>query len=122
MVEPIFAKQDFAMLTGKPKTYTHTSAGSGKQVFIHFCDTCGTKLFLSFERFADIIGVYGGTFDDPDWFDVTPENSKHIFLGVARSGTIVPSGFNTFIEHATENDGTPIEPTVFASPQVMGDR
>ena len=120
MVEPIFDKQDFSMLAGEPKIYTHTSVGSGKQVFIHFCDTCGTKLFLTFERFADVVGVYGGTFDDPNWFEVTPENAKHIFLGVAQRGTVIPSGMNTFIEHATENDGTPIEPTIFASPQVMG--
>lgn len=120
LVEPIFDKQDFSMLVGEPKIYTHTSDGSGKLVFIHFCDTCGTKLFLTFERFAEVIGVYGGTFDDPDWFEVTPENAKHIFLGVARRGTVIPSGMNTFIEHATKNDGTPIEPTIFASSQVIG--
>ena len=120
LVEPIFDRQDFSMLAGEPKIYTHTSVGSGKQVFIHFCDTCGTKLFLTFERFADVVGVYGGTFDDPNWFEVTPENAKHIFLGVAQRGTVIPSGMNTFIEHATENDGTPIEPTIFASPQVIG--
>ncbi|AML52385.1 GFA family protein [Falsihalocynthiibacter arcticus] len=120
MVEPIFDAQDFRLLKGTPKKYAHISAGSGKKVFVHFCDTCGTKLFLTFERFANIVGVYGGTFDDPDWFDLTPENSKQIFLGVAQRGTSIPPHVNTFIEHATEPDGTPIEPTVFETHQIIG--
>ena len=120
MVEPIFDRQDFEITLGKPKTYTHTSEGSGKEVHIHFCDTCGTKLFLTFERFEDAVGVYGGTFDDPNWYDLTPENSKHIFLGVAQRGTVIPPHTNTFVEHATENDGTPIAPTVFELPRIIG--
>ena len=66
MVEPIFAKTNFEIISGAPATYALASQGSGKQVIIHFCATCGTKLFLSFERFPDHLGVYAGTFDDPD--------------------------------------------------------
>lgn len=120
MVEPVFDAQDFRLLKGTPKTYTQISAGSGKEVYIHFCDTCGTKLFLTFERFADVVGVYGGTFDDPNWFDLTPENSKQIFLGVAQRGTSIPPHVNTFVEHATTPDGTPIAPTVFQTHQTIG--
>lgn len=119
LVEPIFDARDFSIIKGTPKNYTHTSEGSGKAVSIHFCDNCGTKLFLTFERFADVVGVYGGTFDDPNWFDITPENSKHIFLGVAQRGTVIPPDINTFIEHATRNDGTPVTPTVFEEPQII---
>lgn len=119
MVEPIFDAQDFVVVKGAPKMYIHVSEGSGKEVYIHFCDTCGTKLFLTFERFADVVGVYGGTFDDPNWFDVTPENAKHIFLGVARRGTIVPPHMNTFVEHASRSDGTAITPKVFSAPQII---
>ncbi len=119
LVEPIFDSHDFAFIKGSPKTFTHQSEGSGKQVFIHFCDNCGTKLCLTFERFSNVVGVYGGTFDDPNWFDRTPENSKQIFLGVAQKGTIIPPGINTFLVHATENDGTPIDPTVFDKPKII---
>lgn len=119
LVEPVFDAQDFQVIKGSPKTYTHISEGSGKEVFIHFCDNCGTKLFLTFERFADAVGVYGGTFDDPNWFDRTTEMSKHIFLGVAQRGTVIPPHVNTFIEHASEKDGTPIAPTVFDAPHVI---
>lgn len=113
LVEPIFGAQGILMIDGIPKTYVHVSAGSGKDVHIHFCDTCGTKLFLTFERFADVIGVYAGTFDDPNWFDIAPATSKHIFLGVAQRGAIIPPHVNTFVAHATEADGSPIAPKVF---------
>jgi hypothetical protein len=120
LVEPIFDKSEFSVSKGQPKIYKHTSEGSGKQVHVHFCDTCGTKLFLSFERFVDVIGVYGGTFDDPNWYEITPENSKQIFLGVAHRGTVIPSGVNPFKEHATTKEGVAIEPKVFFEPKVIG--
>lgn len=121
LVEPIFSLSDFSIIKGKPKAYAHTSEGSGKQVHVHFCDACGTKLFLTFERFPDAVGLFGGTFDDPNWFEITPENSKQIFLGVAQRGTVIPPGVDTFLAHATENDGTPIAPTVFDTPHIIGD-
>jgi hypothetical protein len=119
LVEPIFEKRAFEVIAGKPKTYSHRSEGSGKNVYIHFCETCGTKLFLTFERFADVVGLYGGTFDDPNWFESSGNNAKHIFLSVARRGTIVPAGIACFEEHATTNDGKPIEPKVFGEPHIL---
>ena len=120
LVEPIFQRSDFDIVTGTPATYVHRSEGSGKLVTINFCATCGTKLFLSFERFPDVIGVYGGTFDNPNWFDRTPENSKHIFLEVAQHGTIIPPDFDTYLQHAARNDGTPVEPIIFEEPRIIG--
>ncbi len=119
LVEPIFDQADFALINGNAKIYQHRSEGSGKQVYIHFCDTCGTKLFLTFERFPEVVGVYGGTFDDPNWFERTPENSKQIFLSVAQQGTVIPPGVNTFEEHAITSDGTSIEPTIFSEPKII---
>ena len=80
----------------------------------------GTKLFLTFERFADAVGVYGGTFDDPDWFEMTPGNTKHIFVGVAQRGTVIPPHINIFTEHAAKNDGTVIAPVVLDAPRIIG--
>ncbi len=86
MVEPVFERSAFATIGGTPRVYDHRSSGSGKRVGVNFCPTCGTKLFLAFERFPNAIGVYGGTFDDPNWFDRASENARHIFveLGAAR--------------------------------------
>ncbi len=113
MVEPIFDADKFVVLAGSPRVFDQISSGSGKVVHVHFCPDCGTKLWLSFERFPDAVGVYAGTFDDPCWFPMDPATSKHIFLGVARAGTIVPSGIPTFLEHAMTSDGTPQTATVF---------
>jgi len=120
MVEPIFDRNHFALLSGSPKTFDRVSQGSGKIVHVHFCSDCGTKLWLSFERFPDVIGIYAGTFDDPCWFSVDPTLSKHIFLGVARSDTIVPAGMPTFVEHATTNEGAAQEATVFEAHHKVG--
>ena len=119
LVEPIFDKADLAITQGETRCYTHRSEGSGKQVYVHFCQDCGTKLYLAFERFADVVGLYGGTFDDPNWFDRSSEVSKHIFLGVAQTGTVIPPGVKTYVRHATTNDGEPEEPTVFTEPRVI---
>jgi hypothetical protein len=119
LVEPIFDAHSFRIKKGEPKVYTHRSTGSGLNVYIHFCDNCGTKLFLTFERFVDVVGVYGGTFDDPNWFDLAPETTKHIFLGVAQRGTVIPPNVNTFTEHASTSDGLPIAPTIYDTPLVI---
>jgi hypothetical protein len=118
MVEPIFGKADFAV-TGQSKIYRLQSAGSGKTVSVHFCDACGTKLFLSFERFPDIVGVYAGTFDNPNWFERSAANTRHIFLSVAQHGTAIPASLACYEEHAITNDGQPLTPTVSGEPRVI---
>jgi hypothetical protein len=122
MVEPIFHKSSIGIISGKPATYTQASEGSGKQVTINFCSTCGTKLFLGFERFPDVVGLYAGTFDDPNWFERTPERSRHIFLGSAQEGTVIPAGIRSYFEHSMRNDGTPTEPTTFERPHTIFQR
>ena len=112
LVEPVFDRANFSLVAGEPRTYSHTSEGSGKAVNINFCGTCGTKLFLDFERNPDVIGVYGGTFDDPNWFDRSPTNTKIIFTDCAQKGVHIPAGYDTYHEHARTKDGTPIEPIV----------
>ncbi len=120
LVEPVFKRADFRLTQGTPATYDHTSEGSGKVLTIHFCGTCSTKLFLSFERFPDLTGVYGGTFDDPNWFGVAPPGTKHIHLAMGRHGTVIPAGIPAYQEYMTRNDGTPIEATVFDAPHLLG--
>ena len=120
-VEPIFQRFDFKITAGSPTTYSQPSADSGRRVTANFCPTCGTKLFLDLERIPDNVAVYGGTFDDPNWFERTPEISRHIFLESAQKGTIVPAGVATYGGFALNEDGTPAQPTVFTSPKVIGE-
>ena len=120
MIEPIFERDNFSFSGNEPTVYALPSDGSGKEINVHFCDECGTKLALTFERWPDRIGIYIGTLNEPDSISVTPKNSKHIFVSEARPGTVVPSGFKTFDRHATENDGTAIEPTIHSVPFIVG--
>ncbi len=89
-------------------------------VDVHFCDGCGSKLFLTFERFPGIAGLFAGTFDDPNWFERPPEHAKHIFLSVAQEGTVIPAGIVCFDAHAITNDGLPIKPRIYDDFHVIG--
>lgn len=113
MVEPIFERKSFEIISGKPATYAKASEGSGKQVTINFCAACSTKLFLDLERFPTIYGVYGGTFDNPNWFDRPPKLVRHIFLDSAQNGTVIPAGVRAYRQHEMPADGKPDAPIVF---------
>jgi hypothetical protein len=120
MVEPIFPKAAFAIVAGAPRVFELTSAGSGKRVAIHFCGTCGGRTHLAFERFPDVVGVFAGCFDDPNWFARAPKNARHIFTSVAQRGTVLPPDVPTYPQHAIENDGTPNQPTLLDAARVVG--
>lgn len=122
MVEPLFREDDVKMTRGTPSNFALRSAGSGKTVTVHFCAGCGTKIWLSFERFPGVLGLYAGTFDDPHWFDIGPDNAKQIFTEMARPDSILMPDINVFSQHATLNDGTPLEPVVFGAPRAVGRR
>jgi hypothetical protein len=121
MIQPVFSASDLAVTKGSPATHTHVSEGSGKEIHINFCGTCGTKLFQTFERFAGAVGVYRGSLDDPNWIEITPENSRHIFTGTGQADTILPAHTPIFREHALFADGTAVEPMIFDVPRRLGD-
>ncbi|MCZ4255484.1 GFA family protein [Sulfitobacter sp. G21635-S1] len=118
MIEPVFERHHFNFTAASPAVFTQPSDGSGKDIHAHFCSDCGTKLALTFERWPDKIGIYIGTLDDPSRISVKPENSKHIFVSEAPSGTLLPPNVKIYQRHAAENDGTPIEPTVYSKPVI----
>lgn len=119
LVEPIFDKADLAFSGAAPQIYAHRSAGSHKRVFVHFCGRCGAHLYLAFERFPDVIGVCGGTFDDPNWFDRSPARCRHIFTQHAQKGVVLPAGAYVFEAHAVEADGTSNMPRIYGEPMVV---
>lgn len=110
MIEPVF-ERDAVEFQNDPAVYSVKSEGSGKMIHVHFCQTCGTKLALTFERWPDRLGLYIGALDDPAAITITPETSKHVFTSEARPGTIIPAGATVYDRHAMTNDGTLIEPT-----------
>jgi hypothetical protein len=119
LVEPIFRKADVELSGAAPRTYEHRSDGSGKRVTLNFCGTCGTTLYLRLERFPDVLGLCGGTFDDPNWFERDPAITRHIFTRSAQDGTVLPSCVPTYETHALALDGTPNAPIVLAHATVV---
>lgn len=112
LVEPIFRKHDVLFSGVAPQIYDHRSDTSQKRVTLNFCSRCGTKLYLDLERFPGVLGLCGGTFDDPNWFDRSPDRCRHIFTRSAQKGVVLPPRINTFREHALQLDGTPNKPVV----------
>ena len=78
-VEPMFKRADVVFWGDKPRTYDHRSDSSHKRIILNFCGRCGTTLYLDLERFPDLLGLCGGTFDDPNWFNRNPGKYRHIF-------------------------------------------
>jgi hypothetical protein len=114
LVEPIFRREDVEFHGIPPKTYEHRSDSSGKRVTLNFCGRCATTICLDLGRFPDILGLCGGTFDDPNWFERGNDNCRHIFTRSAQKGVVLPAGVNLYEEHALKLDGTPNQPTVLA--------
>lgn len=114
LVEPIFKRADVEFAGSAMKSYVHRSDGSQKNIAVNFCDACGTTIRLDLERFPDVMGLFGGTFDDPNWFDRTSKICRHIFTRSAQEGVVLPAGVDIFEEHVIQLDGTRNRPTVLA--------
>lgn len=119
LVEPIFQRGAVVLSGSEPKTYEHRSGGSGMLVSVNFCERCGATIYLGFERFPDFLGVCGGTFDDPSWFDRGPTRCRHIFTRFAQRGIVLPAGIPLFADHALKLDGMLDEPFVLAEPRTV---
>jgi hypothetical protein len=118
LVEPIWRDQDFRVTAGTPRAYEARSRGSGKRLTLHFCEACGTKLFQRMERFAGVVGVYGGTLDDPAVAAEAPQTWR-IFLDDAQRGTVLPPRVDLWRQHRTQNDGATAEPFTYADFHVV---
>jgi hypothetical protein len=119
LVEPIFKAEDVASTGAPPKTYERRSEGSGKRVRVSFCGCCGVSLFLAFERFPGVVGVFGGAFDDPNWFDRGLGACRHIFTRHAQKGVAVPPDVQVHEDHALELDGRPNVSRIFPVATVL---
>jgi hypothetical protein len=119
LVEPMFRRDTVVISGTAPKKYDHRSDGSGMRVSLNFCGTCSTTLYLELERFPQVLGLCGGTFDDPNWFDRGPEKCRHIFTRSAQTGVVLPAGLPMFTEHALRLDGTPNTSFVLPHPSVV---
>jgi hypothetical protein len=114
-----FHLESFELCSGRPDTYEHVSRGSAKKIWLNSCPTCHCTLFMTWENFPKGVGVFAGSFDDPNWFDRTPENTVYIFADEAPRGTILPAGFPIFRGHAHSYGQADPEPEIFSAHQLI---
>ena len=66
MIEPIFERAGFCFTGAAPSVYTLPSEGSGQDIHVHFCATCGTHILTRIPGAHLVLKI--GTLDDPAWF------------------------------------------------------
>jgi hypothetical protein len=112
--ESMFPREAVVFNTEELSTYEHTSDGSNKKVFVHFCPTCGTTVSLTFERWPDMRGISRGCYDDPNAVVLT----SHIWTRSAQTGTALPQGVECFAKARMSLEGQ-AEPSVKHATPVM---
>lgn len=120
MIDAVFPKTALTVEAGTAATYGHQSEGSGKQVTINFCGTCGTHLYLTFEAMPNVVGVFAGALDDPNVVKITPETTRVIFASSARQGSLFPAEMQVFEEGQYGADGVQRVGLVHDHPMVAG--
>lgn len=120
MVEPLFEPDDFRVTRGQTARYEHISEGSGHPLTVNFCRDCGTRLFHQVHRFDGCIGVFAGTFDNPSWYQRTPDTVDMIFTDTAPNGAVIPEGYKTYPAHCIADDGSENDPTIYDRSRVIG--
>ncbi|MES2786216.1 MAG: GFA family protein [Pseudomonadota bacterium] len=90
--ESIFERGAVQFNDGERRQFDHRSDGSGKQVHVQFCPTCGTTVGLTFERWPDMMAISRGCLDEPDAVQI----GSHIWTRSAQTGIALPCGVDCF--------------------------
>jgi len=112
--ESMFPKDSVQFNAGELSIYEHTSDGSNKKIFVHFCPNCGTTVSLTFERWPDMRGISRGCYDDPNAATLT----SHIWTRSAQTGIALPQEVECFAKARMSLDGQ-AEPSVTHAMPVM---
>lgn len=112
-------KANFELIRGKTRTYSHKSIASGMTIDIRFCEKCGTKIYMTLERYPAALNIYTPTIDDPSKLPHDIKRLKYNHYETAQSGTVVPAGFEVYWEHYNPVDGPKSEPTIYDEPFII---
>ena len=115
--ESLFDNDAVAFNEGPLKQFEHTSDGSGKKVYVHFCPTCGTTVGLTFERWPTIRALSRGCYDDPNAVEI----SSHIWTRSAQTGVALPSNVDCFAMARATLEGQALPANRYTAPVMVGD-
>ena len=79
-------------LCGDLGTFEFHSDESGRWIRNEFCRRCGTTVTWTLEMRPGMRAIAGGSYDDPDWFDV----ACHIWTRSARKDAAYPQGMPVY--------------------------
>ena len=89
-----FAESDVEFVSGEMLDFQFNSDTSGRWIRNQFCAKCGTAVTWTLEMRPGLRAIAGGTYDDPDWFDI----QAHIWTRSARSDMRYPDGMRVYPE------------------------
>jgi len=81
------AEEDVKFNQGKLQSFEFHSSESGRWLRNQFCPVCGATVSWTLELRPGLIGISGGTYDNPDWFKI----KAHIWTDSARSDMLYPN-------------------------------
>ena len=116
---PVYFPRNCVEFIGGPiSTYEHRFKEHGRALCLQFCAHCSTKVGWTIERDPELQGICGGTFDDPNWFDVF----AHIFTESSVKWMAFPPGVRCYPKHFITEAGETEKPLPRQSrPWLMSD-
>ena len=83
---------DVEFTKGTPQVFEFRSDESGRWIRTEFCQNCGSAISWTLELRPGVRGIAGGSYDDPDWFNI----EAHIWTSSARSEASYPDNVKVY--------------------------
>ena len=83
---------DVEFTKGTPQVFEFHSDESGRWIRTEFCQNCGSAISWTLELRPGVRGIAGGSYDDPDWFNI----EAHIWTSSARSEVSYPDNVKVY--------------------------
>ena len=87
-----FNEDDVEFIKGTPQVFEFRSDESGRWIRTEFCQNCGSAISWTLELRPGVRGIAGGSYDDPDWFNI----EAHIWTSSARSEASYPDNVKVY--------------------------
>ena len=83
---------EFEFTKGAPQVFEFRSDESGRWIRTEFCQNCGSAISWTLELRPGVRGIAGGSYDDPDWFNI----EALIWISSARSEASYPDNVKVY--------------------------
>jgi len=92
-----FREEDVSFNGAEMGAFEFHSDTSGRWIRNEFCSRCATAVTWTLEMRPGMRAIAGGTFDDPQWFDI----EAHIWTRSARKDMCYPRGMAVYEQALT---------------------